>query len=310
VKGLTVPRLAIKANDALARYAGIRVTKVAVPAGRRKAQDGHREAEKPARQPDTGAPPAATTDDPVVASLSPNEIQELIDAGRHPATIERLRQIIGPTLAPAIFFGPLGCGADKLVSALSHHSQVFAPTNLPLTALQVSATRRGLQALADRGIRRRDAENMLWDHLVRDQFARSRKQVAVVSDFGDAFTWGWRRTHEIWPDSIRIHIVRNPSEVVAHCIAERGNSKQTLEWASSGLKEAMAARQMMPGVTLRYEELRADPAAALRTVCDVLGVEPDPGLPMPGGFRELKPFPVEQLPPVALQARSEWGYAA
>jgi hypothetical protein len=306
----------MRANDALARYAGIRVTRVPVPAGR-KGKAGRREGAEPARasKPSTqpaagGSAPAQTDDQPVVASLSPAEIEELIEAGRSPETIERLRQIIGPTLSPGIFFGPVGSGADKLVAALSNHGQVFAPTNLPLTALQVSATRRGLQALADRGIRRRDAENMLWDHLVRDQFARSRKQVAVVSDFGDGFTWGWRRTHEIWPASIRIHIVRNPAEVVAHCIAERGNSKQTLEWASSGLKEAMAARQMMPGITLRYEEVREDPAAALRTVCEALGVEPEPTLKLPGGFRDVKPFPVDQLPPVAQQARSEWGYAA
>ncbi|MTK05432.1 sulfotransferase [Micromonospora sp. CP22] len=123
---------------------------------------------------------------------------------------------------------------------------------------------------------KRELEHLLWDRVLHRELLRSGKPVIV--DKTPTNLLRWRRVADCWPAARYIFLLRHPVHVVESAIAARPRATPTdsTELVHLFLTQLVEARQSLPGMTVRYEELTADPEAATRRTCDYLGVPWEP----------------------------------
>jgi sulfotransferase family protein len=186
--------------------------------------------------------------------------------------------------APVFIFCSPRSGSTLLRVILGSHSQLYAPPELPLIQLTVRAETRWIQAsLEALRLTTEDVENMLWDRLLADALARSGKPTVVVKTPANVLLW--RRIAEIWPDARFIFLLRHPAAVVASLCqswdpdwhaGRAGGLNEIIGYSLRYMSQVEEARGALPGLTVRYEELTADPAGVARRVCEFLGVAFEP----------------------------------
>lgn len=254
-----------------------------------------------------------TAKEPVKVRATPvPELQRQIAAAHDPEAQARLAAIIGPTLSPAIVFSAPRAGGPQLRAALNVHPDIYAPAELPLMNLRVQAPQAAQQALGRQGLRREDLDNMLWDHLLRERLARSGARVAVIGTSGGRnVAEQWRRLKDVWPAARFVHLIRDPAKVLAEATAGQGGDVEDAVERLGKLIAALAhARQSLPGLTVRHEELVESPAQALGPVFEFLGVEPDPAVAAAFEAPEssTQPEPAAPLTGRLLGVARNWGY--
>jgi hypothetical protein len=78
-----------------------------------------------------------------------------------------------------------------------------------------------------------------------------------------------------------VFLLRHPASIAASWY-EAGVEKRTREEATADalryMKAVQRARKALDGLTVRYEELTAEPEKVTRSICDFLGVEWEPGM--------------------------------
>ena len=195
-------------------------------------------------------------------------------------------------VAPVFIFCSARSGSTLLRVILGSHSQLYAPPELPLTHLGVRAETRWIQAsLEALGLTTDDVENMLWDRLLADALARSGKPTVVVKTPANVLIW--RRIADIWPDARFIFLVRHPAAVVASLCkswnpdwhnGQAATSDRVIKYSLRRMGQVEEARGALPGLTVRYEELTANPAEVSRRICEFLGVPFEPRMLEYGKF--------------------------
>jgi hypothetical protein len=197
--------------------------------------------------------------------------------GRGPVARSRLAEEMS-LVAPVFIFCSVRSGSTLLRSVLGSHSELHAPHELHLKELQVAFANDYVErAMAELGLGKRDLEHLLWDRVLAREVARHGKRYLVNKTPNDVFMW--RRIAACWPDARFIFLLRHPAAIVRSW--HRARPHWTDEEAiASGLKYMEAveqARSTLPGMTVRYEELTADPEGTTQRVCEYLGLawEPD-----------------------------------
>ena len=195
-------------------------------------------------------------------------------------------------VAPVFIFCSARSGSTLLRVILGSHSQLYAPPELPLTHLAARAETRWIKAsLEALGLTTDDVENMLWDRLLADALARSRKPTVVVKTPANVLIW--RRIADIWPDARFIFLLRHPAAVVASLCkswdpdwhnGQAGTPDKVINYLLRRMGQVEEARGALPGLTVRYEELTANPAEVSRRICEFLGVRFEPGMLEYGKF--------------------------
>ena len=125
---------------------------------------------------------------------------------------------------------------------------------------------------------------LLWDRLLQRELVAARKEILVNKTPNDVFIAD--RIARCWPDAPGSTRSGTPERSRAR--ARKARRQDTPERnASVVLRYGNAiqqARADQPGVTIRYEELTADPRDATKRLCAFLGVQWEAGMLEYGRF--------------------------
>lgn len=178
---------------------------------------------------------------------------------------------------PVFVLSSVRSGSTLLRMILDSHSELHAPHELHLRDLKVDlATDYVAKAMAELGLDERELEHLLWDRVLHLDLARSGKPTIVNKTPDDVLMW--RRIAASWRDARFIFLLRHPGDVVASWWRARPRYTED-EVVASVLKYTTAvqeARTELPGATVRYEDLLADPEKVIRELCAFLGVDFEP----------------------------------
>jgi hypothetical protein len=181
-------------------------------------------------------------------------------------------------VAPAFVLSSVRSGSTLLRVLLNTHSQIHAPHELHLRNIWVRTKHRNTDwALHEADLDREQLTYLLWDRLLHRQLQRSGKRLIVNKTPSDVFIAN--RILECWPDARFIFLLRHPV-AIARSRARAGstdadaNVRRVLRYCNA----VESARSKYPGLTVRYEDLAADPAAETKRVCQFLGVRWEPAM--------------------------------
>lgn len=232
---------------------------------------------------------------------------------------------------PVFVLAPVRSGSTLLRVLLNGHSRLHAPHELHVHRLRVEAeTQLAVEAMEVLGHNLADLEHLLWDRVLHRELVRSGKEFVVEKTPGLAFKW--RRIAACWPDARFVFLLRDPT-AIAYSWYDADRRRRTLAGSAEHTVKFMqaveSARQGLAGHTVRYEELTADPAAALKELCAFLGVTFEPamvdyeppsedlrrglgdwrGKIRSGRVQAARELPAELAPPALLRPISRaWGY--
>ena len=174
----------------------------------------------------------------------------------------------GERLLVAVFiFSAARSGSTLLRAILGSHSRLYAPPEVPLDHLRVRAETRWIQtSMKALKLATEDLDHMLWDYVLADALTRSGKPTIVAKTPSNVLIW--RGIAKCWPDARFIFLLRHPVAAVTSLHASwdpawfPGESGGLAEATRKGLRYMAAvdeARRELPGATVRYEDLTADP---------------------------------------------------
>ena len=194
--------------------------------------------------------------------------------------------------APVVVLSPARSGSTLLRMILDSHSALYAPPELPLAQLTVRAETSWIQAsLKELQLDPQEVNYLLWDRVLADVLSRSGKPTIVVKTPSNVLVW--RDIARCWPDARFIFLLRHPASAVTSLNAsfnaawhsgESGSLRESAAKALRYMTSLEEARRALPGHTVRYEDLTAEPAARARELCEFLGLPFEPGMLEYGQF--------------------------
>jgi Sulfotransferase family len=232
---------------------------------------------------------------------------------------------------PAFILCTLRSGSTLLRVLLDSHSQLHAPHEIHLRYVSVKLDATWSErSMKEMGLDERALEYLLWDRLLHRELAGSGKPYLVDKTPNNVFIAD--RIKECWPDARFVFLLRHPAAIARSRLAIRPDAdpEKNVEMILRYCEALEQARQAHDGLTVRYEDLTADPAAVTRDVCAFLGVPweakmLDYGEFEHGRFRaglgdwadkiksgkvqEAEP-PPDEVPEPLRPVTAAWGYAA
>jgi Sulfotransferase family len=186
---------------------------------------------------------------------------------------------------PTFILCSVRSGSTLLRVLLDSHSKIHAPPELHLGDVGVRVKGRYAERwLGEIGLEPGQLNYLLWDRMLHRELYGSGKQQIVSKNPTDVFIAD--RIRECWTDARFIFLLRHPVTIAESRQRVRpqdapGRNLATVLRYCNALEEA---RQAHPGLTVRYEDLVADPAAVTRQVCRFLGVRWEAGMLEYGRF--------------------------
>lgn len=176
---------------------------------------------------------------------------------------------------PVFLLSSVRSGSTLLRAVLNSHSQLHSPHETHFRRLQVvPTTPPAYQALEVDGLRVVDVEHLLWDRMLHRSLQLSGKRVLVEKTPSNVFVAD--RLATAWPRARFIFLLRHPLAIARSWHAADPNRRpmvRAVPHTLAFMQQLESARQRHPGVTVRYEELTADPETVTRRLCDFLGVD-------------------------------------
>lgn len=180
---------------------------------------------------------------------------------------------------PVFVMSPVRSGSTLLRALLNEHSMLHAPHELHVRRLRVRpTTAMAASAMELLGHNEADLEHLLWDRVLHREVVRSGKRRIVDKTPSNAFTW--KRISACWPDAQYLFLLRHPAAIAASWARAKPQltAEQATEDALLYMQATSRARNNLDGLTVRYEDLTADPEAVTRGICDHLGVPWESGM--------------------------------
>lgn len=190
--------------------------------------------------------------------------------------------------SPVFLLSTPRSGSTLLRNILDTHPQIYAPPELVLTELGVEfqrfPARYGMHTFqTELGFREfgwdtAKLEYLLWDRILHHVLAESGKDVLLHK--APRVLLRWRRIAECWPEARYIFLLRHPMNVVASGRDMSGGT--ALSWSALSdfylryLYQLRDARAELPGLTVRYEDLTAEPGRVCREICEYLQLPWEP----------------------------------
>jgi hypothetical protein len=233
--------------------------------------------------------------------------------------------------SPVFVMSSIRSGSTLLRVLLNSHSQIRAPHELHLRTLKVRPSKEYTDKIMEAlGLELPELEHLLWDRVLHHELEKSGKQIIVDKTPANAMIW--RRIASAWPEARYVFLLRHPAAVVESVMNRRKNAEhdavvEEVRRYVTGVDEAL---HNLNGVTVRYEDLTAEPDKETRRICEYLGVEweaemldygrHDHGPIKPvfgdwsdniksGQVQQARPLPKdEDIPEPLLEVARSWGY--
>ncbi|MEV4174281.1 sulfotransferase [Nonomuraea sp. NPDC049709] len=174
--------------------------------------------------------------------------------------------------APVFIISPVRSGSTLLRAMLNAHPDLHAPHELHVRRLRVEFdTSLAERAMAALGHNKADLEHLLWDRVLHRELVRSGKRFIVEKTPANAFAY--ERLAACWPDARFVFLLRHPASIATSWHEASPDKRTPAEAAADALrymKAVQRARTALPGLTVRYEELTAEPEKIGRGICDFL----------------------------------------
>lgn len=272
----------------------------------------------------------------VVKKALRRRTEHLAEALRPPG-VKAKKKIILPSKtsrlaeSPIFVLSSIRSGSTLLRVLLNTHSEIRAPHELHLRTLEVQPNREySDNVMSALGLERKELEHLLWDRVLHHELERSGKSLIVDKTPANALMW--RRIASAWPKARYIFLLRHPASVVESVLTRRKGSEPdaVTEEIYNYVQGVEEARQNLDGLTVRYEELTADPAGETQRICAYLGVAWEPEMldygkqdhgPLKAVFgdwssniksgqvQEARPLPsADQVPERLREISKLWGY--
>ncbi|WP_433132767.1 sulfotransferase family protein [Micromonospora sp. CA-240977] len=179
---------------------------------------------------------------------------------------------------PAFILSAIRSGSTLLRCILNTHSQICAPHELHLPNARVdTATWYTELALRTAGFPDHELDFLLWDRILHRLLEASKKQVIVEKTPGNSLSW--RRLSECWPSARYIFLLRNPAHIVRSALLVGPDPESTVVPIVLSMIDGVEdARRELPGLTVRYEDLVAEPVESTKAVCAYLEVDWEPAM--------------------------------
>ncbi|MGP4110411.1 sulfotransferase family protein [Streptomyces sp. 4N509B] len=183
-------------------------------------------------------------------------------------------------VAPVFVLSAPRSGSTLMRVVLDSHSQLHAPIETHVRRLAVRFTTRLSRTAMDAlGHGVADVEHILWDRMLHRELLRSGKRTVVEKTPSNVFVA--ERLALAWPDARFVFLLRHPA-AIARSWHEADPARRPMNRAVPHtlryVRALERARRALPGLTVRYEDLTADPEATVRRVCDFLDVPWEPGM--------------------------------
>jgi hypothetical protein len=181
---------------------------------------------------------------------------------------------------PGFVMCTLRSGSTLLRVLLNSHSQIHCPHEIHLRYLGVDLETKWVErSMKEMGLDEDRLEYLLWDRVLHRELSGSGKPRLVTKTPNDVFIAD--RIKTAWPDAKLIFLLRHPAAIVRSrqdYQGEDADQEKNVALIRRYCEALEAARQKYDGVTIRYEDLTADPESTLRPVCAHLGVPFEPGM--------------------------------
>lgn len=182
--------------------------------------------------------------------------------------------------SPVFVIAPVRSGSTLLRMLLNSHSRIRAPHELHLRTIGVELTPGFSEAsMEELELDRVELEHVLWDRVLHLELLRSGKDIMVDKTPGNVFIW--ERLRYVWPEAKFLFMLRHPEGVISSLQKRKDNTatRESLEaTALKYFKPLEKARSTAGGLSVRYEELTAQPEQVTKEICAYLGVEWEPGM--------------------------------
>jgi len=186
----------------------------------------------------------------------------------------------GPRLLrePVFIFSSVRSGSTLLRVVLDSHSRLYAPHELHLAHIKVELSSPAVQnSMNGLGLNKRELEHLLWDRIMDCALQQSGKEFYVNKTPNDVFVW--RRIAKSWPDARYLFLLRHPGEIFRSWHQARPwSEEEALASTVRYLSAVQSAREALPGLTVRYEKLTAQPEQVTRDICAHLKIDWEPAM--------------------------------
>jgi hypothetical protein len=176
--------------------------------------------------------------------------------------------------SPVFVLCSVRSGSTLLRVILNSHSQLFAPPELHLRDLsvQIKETKHGAKSFEEHGLDQERLDYLLWDRILDRELQHSGKEILVKKTPSDLFVLD--RIRECWPKARFIFLMRHPAAIARsrHAARKQDTEERNLQVVLNYLTALENARQELPGLDVRYEELTADPERVTKDICRFLDV--------------------------------------
>jgi hypothetical protein len=198
------------------------------------------------------------------------QLQRQVPRRRHPGRIRSGDRLLE---SPVFIMCTVRSGSTLLRVLLNSHSQIHSPHEMHLRFIKAKA-RKGYpeKALREVGLDADRLQHLLWDRVLHRELMESGKRILVNKTPSDVFIAD--EIARCWPDARFIFLLRHPAAIAKSRHAARPQDPHdrnigTVLRYGNALEEA---RRTLPGLTVRYEELAANPAKVTHELCAFLGV--------------------------------------
>jgi hypothetical protein len=210
--------------------------------------------------------------------------------------------------SPIFILSPAQADATLLGSLLDRHSRIRVPEPQHLSVLEVRPKREYADDIMGAlGLDRTELQHLLWDRLLHHELELSGKDLVVDQTVTNAPAW--QNIMAAWPAARFILLLRNPGYVVESALRRTVNRREVVVQEVLGYAQNIEeVRETANALTIRYEDLIAEPDKATRQICDFLGIDWQPGM-LDHGQLGHGPLPkVAAIPEQLRKIAGSWGY--